>query len=78
MLANTLSRVSRHREAAERYAAAARLAPRNPLWAMGLGMELRADNRPAEARAAFQHAQEVGGLNAQLASFVEQQLRELR
>jgi MSHA biogenesis protein MshN len=78
MLANALSRVGRHREAAERFDAAARLAPRNPLWLMGLGMELRADGRSAEARAAFQRAQEVGGLNGQLAGFVEQQLRELR
>jgi MSHA biogenesis protein MshN len=78
MLANALARVGRHREAAERFDAAARLAPRNPLWLMGLGMELRADKRPTEARAAFQRAQEVGGLNAQLAGFVEQQLRELQ
>jgi len=39
---------------------------------------LRADNRPAEARAAFQRARELGGLNPRLASFVDQQLRELK
>ncbi len=38
MLANALARVGRHKEAAERYEAAARLAPRNPLWLMGLGV----------------------------------------
>ena len=77
MYGNTLSRLNRHREAAERYAAAARLAPRNPLWQMALAMELRSDNRPADARAAYLRAQELGGLNSQLTSFVEQQLREL-
>jgi len=78
MLANALGRLGRHREAAERYQAAARLAPRNPVWLMGMGIELRADNRLTEARAAFQQARELGGLNPQLAGFVEQQLRELR
>jgi MSHA biogenesis protein MshN len=78
MLANALSRVSRHKEAAERYDAASRLAPRNALWLMGLGVELRADTRNAEARAAFQRAREIGGLNAQLTAFLDQQLRELQ
>jgi MSHA biogenesis protein MshN len=78
MLANALSRVARHKEAAERYDAAARIAPRNPLWQMGLGVELRADNRNAEARTAFQRARELGGLNAQLTSYLDQQLRELQ
>jgi MSHA biogenesis protein MshN len=78
VLANALSRVARHKEAAERYAAAGRLAPRNPLWQMGLGVELRADNRNAEARGAFQRARELGGLNAQLTAYLEQQLRELQ
>ena len=78
MLANALGRLGRHKEAAERYGAAASLAPRNPVWLMGLGVELRADNRPGDARAAFQRARELGGLSPQLASFVDQQLRELK
>jgi MSHA biogenesis protein MshN len=78
MLATTLARVGRHKEAAERYEAATRLAPRNPLWLMGMGVELRADNRPEEARAAFQRAKDVGGLDGQLASFVDQQIKELK
>jgi hypothetical protein len=41
-------------------------------------VELRADKRPEEARAAFQRARDLGGLNAQLASFVDQQLKELK
>jgi MSHA biogenesis protein MshN len=78
MTANALGRVGRHKESAERFEVASRLAPRNPVWLMGLGVELRADNRPAEARAAFQRAHELGGLSPQLASFVDQQLRELK
>ena len=78
MFANALARVARHKEAAERFAVAARLAPRNPLWQMGLGMELRAESRNAEARAAFQRARELGGLNAQLTAYLDQQLRELQ
>jgi MSHA biogenesis protein MshN len=78
MYANALSRTGRHKEAAERFAEAARLAPRNPLWALGLGVELRSENRNAEARAAFQRARELGGLNAQLTSYLDQQLRELQ
>jgi hypothetical protein len=45
---------------------------------MGMGVELRADNRPEEARAAFQRAKDVGGLDGQLASFVDQQIKELK
>jgi MSHA biogenesis protein MshN len=78
MLANALGRLGQHKQAAERFEMAAHLAPRNPVWLMGLGVELRADNRASEARVAFQRARELGGLNPQLASFVDQQLSELR
>jgi len=78
MLATTLARVGRHKEAAERYEVATRLAPRNPVWLMGMGVELRADNRAEEARAAFQRAKDLGGLDAQLASFVDQQIKDLK
>jgi MSHA biogenesis protein MshN len=77
MLANALSRVGQHKDAAERFGAAARLAPRNALWYMGLGVELRTENRNPEARAAFQRARELGGLNPQLVSYLDQQLHEL-
>jgi len=78
MLANSLGRVGRHKEAAERFEMAAGLAPRNPLWLMGFGVELRADGRPEQARAAFRRARELGGLTPQLVAFVDQQLRELK
>jgi MSHA biogenesis protein MshN len=78
MLANALGRLGQHEQAAERFEIAARLAPRNPVWLMGLGVELRADNRASQARVAFQRARELGGLNAQLANFVDRQLSELK
>lgn len=78
ILANALGRVGHHKEAARRFEAASGLAPRNPLWLMGLGVELRADGRLEEARAAFQRARELGGLTPQLVTFVGQQLRELK
>ena len=78
MLANALGRLGQHKLAAERFEMAARIAPRNPVWLMGLGVELRADNRSSEARVAFERARELGGLNPQLASFVDQQLTELK
>jgi MSHA biogenesis protein MshN len=78
MLANALGRLGQHKQAAERFEMAARLSPRNPVWLMGLGVELRADNRSSEARAAFQRARELGGLNPQLANFVDRQISELK
>ena len=78
MFGNALSRVGRHKEAAQRYQIATQLAPQSALWYMGLGMELKADNRPGEARAALERARDLGGLNSQLASYVDQQIRDLR
>lgn len=78
MLANALGRLGQHKQAAERFEMAARLSPRNPVWLMGLGVELRADNRYSEARVAFQRARELGGLNPQLANFVDRQISELK
>jgi len=78
MLANALSRVGRHKEAAQRYQAAIQLAPQSALWYMGLGIELKADNRPAEARIALQRARDLGGLSTQLASYIDAQIRDLQ
>lgn len=78
IFANAFARMGQHKEAAERYQAATRLAPQSALWLLGLGVELKADHRPTEARAAFQRARDVGGMSSQLASFVDQQLTELR
>jgi MSHA biogenesis protein MshN len=76
-LAGALEREQRHREAAEQYQAALRLAPGNGVWWMGLGMSLQADKRNAEALEAFQRARTSGMLSAELQAFVERRLQQM-
>jgi MSHA biogenesis protein MshN len=76
-LAGAQEREQRHREAAEQYQAALRLAPGNGVWWMGLGMSLQADKRNAEALEAFQRARASGMLSAELQAFVERRLQQL-
>lgn len=78
LLAGALQRDSRHAEAAEQYMAALRKAPQNGVWLMGLGISLQAEKRDGEAVEAFERAVQSGGLNAQLLSFVERKLQQLR
>jgi MSHA biogenesis protein MshN len=76
-LAGALERGQRHREAAEQYQAALRIAPGNGVWWMGLGMALQADRRNAEAQEAFQRARASGTLGPELQAFVERRLQQL-
>ena len=76
-LAALLQREGRHREAADYYRTALRGTPGNGVWAMGLGISLRASNQSAEARDAFQRAIDSKQLSPELQEFVERQLREL-
>jgi MSHA biogenesis protein MshN len=76
-LAGALEREQRHREAAEQYQAALRIAPANGVWWMGLGMALQADKRNAEALEAFQRARASGALSAELQVFVDRRLQQL-
>jgi MSHA biogenesis protein MshN len=73
-----LQRQTRHREAAEQYQAALRLAPQSGVWLMGLGISLQALNRTAEAQDAFRRARASNSLSADLQAFVEQRLRQLQ
>lgn len=73
--AHVLQRLGRHKEAATRYETAARLAPGDGRWWLGLGLALESDGRPAEAREAFAHARASGTLSADLLAIVEQKLR---
>jgi MSHA biogenesis protein MshN len=73
--AAVLQRLNRHKEAAEEYRAALRLAPQAGVWWMGLGISLETDGRSTEARDAFQRAKASGALSAELERFVEQKLR---
>ncbi|MBU0752482.1 MAG: tetratricopeptide repeat protein [Gammaproteobacteria bacterium] len=70
-----LQRFGRTAEAAERYAAATRLAPNEARWWAGMGIALEGGGRAAEARSAFERARSLPGLPAELAAHVEQRLR---
>ena len=76
-LAGALARAQRHREAAEQYGAALRLAPENAVWLMGLGLALQGDGRDGEALAAYQRASKAGTLSAELQAFVERKINGL-
>ncbi len=78
MTAAVMSRVGRHRHAAELYASALRIVPGNAVWEMGRGMALRADGQREVALAAFQRASQLQGLTPELRAFVERQVRELQ
>ena len=72
--AHVLQRLGRNKEAVDCFHAAARLAPGEGRWWLGLGLSLEADGRAAEAREAFARARSSGTLNAELAALVEQKL----
>ena len=76
-LAGALQRQQRHREAAEQYQAALAGAPQQGVWWMGLGISLQAEQRNAEALAAFQRARDSGKLGADLQAFVDRKLQQL-
>lgn len=76
-VAALLQRQNRHREAIIYFQNALQLSPQSGVWLMGLGISLRAEQRNAEARDAFNRAMESHNLSAELQSFVTQQLKEL-
>ena len=68
-------RLGKAREAAKLYQAAARLAPDDGRWWLGLGLAMESEERHDEARAAFGRAQQCGNLSRELAALVEEKLR---
>ena len=72
---HVLQRLGRFREAAVHYLNAARLAPGDGRWWLGLGLALEADGRASEAREAFLRAKQSGNLGGALGALVEQKLR---
>ena len=80
-LAALLQRDKRHKEAADHYLIALRVAPQNGpqagLWWMGLGISLQAENRVAEAQDAYSRAKASNTLSAELQSYVDQKLSQL-
>lgn len=77
-LAALLQRQSRHEDAIAQYQAALRLKPSAGVWWIGLGISLQAANRPADAQDAYRRARASTSLNAELAAFAEQRLRQLQ
>lgn len=73
--AHLLHRQGRFREAAERFQRAARGAPHEGRWWVGLGFALEADARPEAALEAFRRARATGSLDAGLAAVVDQKLK---
>jgi MSHA biogenesis protein MshN len=76
-LAGVLQRQQRYHDAAEQYELALQSAPDNSVWWMGLGIALQADNRPAQARQAYERAKGLQTLSPQLQAFVERKLVQL-
>ncbi|HQS56910.1 MAG: hypothetical protein B7Y56_01930 [Gallionellales bacterium 35-53-114] len=76
-IAALLQRKNSHKEAIFHFEHALQLNPKSGVWLMGMGISLRAEQRTDEARNAFNRALESNSLNAELQSFVKQQLKEL-
>ena len=73
--AHVLQRLGRPREAVVHYLNAARLAPGDGRWWLGLGLALEAEGQTGEAREAFLRAKQSGNLSSALSALVEQKLR---
>ncbi len=77
-LAALLQRDARHKDAIEHYSQALRTTPQNGLWWMGLGISLQAENRVADAIAAYRRAKTGVGLSPELLAFVDEKLNNLQ
>jgi len=69
------SRLGAHRQAVAHYQRAARLAPAEGRWWLGLGLALEADGRAADSKEALRRALASGTLANDLAAVAEQHLR---
>lgn len=68
-------RLGHHAVAATHYQNAARLAPQDGRWWLGLGLALEGDAQANAAREAFARARATGSLSGELATLVDQKLR---
>ena len=73
-----LQRLGRHKEAVEEYRAALSTTPGAAQWWAGLGISQQALAQPREALESYRRAKGAGVLTPELASFVEQRIRQLQ
>jgi len=69
-----LQQLQKPHEAAAHYRTALQLRPGEGRWWYGLGITLEADNRSGEAREAFQHARNVGGITPEMRAVIDKKL----
>ena len=77
-LAALLQRQGRHDQAVEQFQAALKARPGTGVWWLGLAISLQALNRGPEAQDAYRRARTTNNLNAELAAFADQRLRQLQ
>ena len=73
---NVLQRLGRSREAIARFQAAARLAPGDGRWWLGLGLAHDAEGETDAARTAFLNARQTTNLTPELLALIERKLRQ--
>ena len=73
--AHVEQRLGHHREAASLYEQAARLAPNDGRWWLGLGLAQEAEGRKDQASAAFERARRGVNLSDELRALAERKLR---
>ncbi len=69
------SRLGAHADAVSHYSRAVRMAPNEGRWWLGLGLELQADGKAADAKEAFRRALATSTLSAELAAVAQQQIQ---
>lgn len=78
MHAAMLQRAGRHAEAIQQFQTALRLQANQANWLMGLGISLQVENRYADAEQAYTRARTNPGLSAELRTFIDQRLLQVR
>ena len=78
MHAAMLQRAGRHAEAILQFQAALRIQANQANWLMGLGISLQAEKRYADAEHAYTRARTNPGLSAELRTFIDQRLQQVR
>jgi MSHA biogenesis protein MshN len=71
-------RMGRHNEAIDEYRAALVISPGMGQWWIGLGISQQAQAHPKDALESFRRAKGAGNLTPELASFVDQRIRQLQ